>query len=227
MRFLIGHCDFWKLGASAMPYVHEQINTAYLTHIVQRGGSFCDENCRSWIDIEWNQLEIREFSSDSTRASGCRSTPTVGPHARFGGWFQKLVKPGKAFCTVYQTELCYSDRGAVVFTRHANSEAHQQTFRAESSGSTLPWVEWCLLIHVIICWSHLLHRRLFTGQLRAVLNSATWWPTTAHMSVLQQSSLVLKLYFYRICKHSTFKRLFHKLFLTFDGRTVFSTLIVW
>ena len=93
--------------------VHEQINTAYLTHIVQRGGSFCDENCRSWMDIEWNQLEIREFSSDSTRASGCRSTPTVGPRARFGRWFQKLVEPGKAYCIVCQTELCYAFRGAI------------------------------------------------------------------------------------------------------------------
>ena len=121
-----------------MPYVHEQINTAYLTHIVQRGGSFCDENCRSWMDIEWNQLEIREFSSDSTRASGCRSTPTVGLLARFGRWFQKLVEPGKAYCIVCQTELCYAFRGAVFFTRHANSKAHQQKLQAESSDSTLP-----------------------------------------------------------------------------------------
>ena len=85
-----------------------------------------------------NQLEIGEFSSDSAKASGCRSTPTVGPHARFGQWFRKLVEPGKAYCAVYQTELCYSDRGAVVFTRHANSEAHQQKLQAESSDSTLP-----------------------------------------------------------------------------------------
>ena len=161
------------------------------------------------VDIEWNQLEIWEFSSDSAKASGCRSTPTAGPCARFGRWFRKLVEPGKVYFTVYRTELCYSDRGAIVFTRHANSEAHQQKLRAKSSDSTLPWVEWCLLIRVIICWTHLLHRRLFTGQRMAVLNSATWWPTTAHMSVLRQSSLVLKLYFYRICKHSTFKRLFH------------------
>ena len=161
------------------------------------------------MDIEWNQLKIGEFSSHSAMASGWRSTLTVGPHARFGRWFGKLLEPGKAYCTVYQTELCYSDRGAVVFTRHANSEAHQQKLRAESSDSTLPWVEWCLLIRVIICWTHLLHWRLFTGQLMSVLNSATWWPTTAHISVLRQSSLVLKLYFYRICKHSNFKRLFH------------------
>ena len=60
-------------------FVHEQINTAYRTDIFQRDGSFCDENCRSWMDIEWNQLEIGEFSSDSAKASGCRSTPTVGP----------------------------------------------------------------------------------------------------------------------------------------------------
>ena len=78
-----------------------------------------------------------------------------------------------------------------------------------SSDSTLPGVEWCRLICVITCWTHLLHLWLFTGQLMAILNSATWWSTTAHMSVLRQSSLVLKLYSYRICKHSTFKRLFH------------------
>ena len=157
------------------------------------------------MDVEWNRPEIREFSLDSAKASGCRSTMTVGPRARFGRWFRKLVEPGKAYFAVYQTELCYSDRGAVVFSRHANSEVHHQTLRAESCLR----VEWCLLIRVITCWTRLLHWRLLTGQLMAVLNSATWWPTTAHISVLRQSSLVLKLYFYRICKHSNFKRLFH------------------
>ena len=78
------------------------------------------------MDTEWNQLEIGEFSSDISKASGCRSTPTGGPRARFGRLFQKLVEPGNAYCTVYRTELRYSDRGAVVFTRHANSEAHQR-----------------------------------------------------------------------------------------------------
>ena len=118
--------------------VREQINVAYRTDIVQRDGSFFNENYRSWMDIEWDQLEIREFSSDSAKASGCRSTLTVGPRVRFGRWFRKLVEPGKAYCIVYQTELCYADRGAVVFTSHANSEAHQQKLRAESSDSTLP-----------------------------------------------------------------------------------------
>ena len=118
--------------------IHEQIDMAYRTDIVQRDGSFCNENCRSWVDIEWNQLEIGEFSSHSAKASGCRSTPTVGLLARFGRWFQKLVEPGKAYCIVCQTELCYSDIGAVVSTRHANAEAHQQKLRAESSDSTLP-----------------------------------------------------------------------------------------
>ena len=160
------------------------------------------------MDIEWNQLEIGEFSLDSAKASGCRSTPTVGPRVHSGQWFWKLVEPGKAYCTVCRTELCCVDRKAVVFTRHANSEAHQQKLRAKSSDSILPLVEWCLLILVIICWTPLLHRRLFTGQLMAVSNSATWWPVTARMSILRQSSLVLKPYFYRICKRGTFKRLF-------------------
>ena len=57
------------------------------------------------MDIEWNQLEIGEFSLDSAKASGCRSTPTVGRRVRFGRWFRKLVEPGKAYCTVYRTEL--------------------------------------------------------------------------------------------------------------------------
>ena len=161
------------------------------------------------MDIEWIQLEIGEFSLDSAKASGCKSTPTVSPRARFGQWFWKLVEPGKAYCIVCWTELCYADREAVVFMRHANSEAHQQTLRARFSDSTLPWVEWCQRIHVIIYWTHLLHLRLFTGQLVAVLTSATLWPTTAHMSVLRQSSLVLKLCCYSVSKHNTFKRLFH------------------
>ena len=86
--------------------------------------------------------------------------------------------------------------------------APAEIFWAESSDSTLPWVEWCLLIHVIMCWTQLVHLRLFTRQVMAVLTSATWWPTTAHMSVLWQSSLVLKLCCYNVSKHSTFKRLF-------------------
>ena len=38
-----------------------------------------------------------------------------------------------------------------------------------------------------ICWTQLLHLRLFTGQLMAALTSATWWRMAAHMSVLWQS----------------------------------------
>ena len=48
----------------------EQINMAYQTDIVQHGGNVCDENCRLWMDIEWNQLEIGEFSPVSAKASG-------------------------------------------------------------------------------------------------------------------------------------------------------------
>ena len=113
-RVLIGHCDF-EHSVPVQCHIHEQINTAYRTKIVQGDGSFCDENCRSWMDIEWNQLEIREFFFDSAKASGCRSTPTVGPHVRFGWWFRKLAEPGKRYCIVCQTELCYADRGAVFF----------------------------------------------------------------------------------------------------------------
>ena len=181
------------------------------------------------MDIEWNQLKIREFSSDSAKASGCRSTPTVGPRALFGQWFQKLVEPGKAYCAVYRTELCYSDRGAVVFTRHANSEAHQQKLQAESSDSTLPWVEWCLLIRVIICWTHPLHQRLFTGQLMAVLSSATWGPTIAHVNLTAVKSC-FETILLQILQAQHFQEAFFiidKLFLTFGGRTVISALIVW
>ena len=211
MRNAVLYRPFWFLDTVLVRcHVHEQINTAYQTDIVQRDGSFCDENCRLWMKIEWNQLEIREFSSDSAKASGCRYTGSVDPCAHFGWWFQKLLERGKAYCIVCRSELCYADRRAVFFfTTHASSEGHQQKLWAESSDSTLPWVEWCLPIRVIICWTDLLHLRLFTGQLMAVLNSATCWPTTAHMSVLRQSSLVLKLYCCRICKHSTFKRRFH------------------
>ena len=99
---------------------------AYQTDIVQHDGSFCDGNCRLWMDIEWNQLEIREFSLNSTKASGCRSTVTLGLRICCGGWCGKLVEPGKTYCVsiVCRTELCYADRGAVVVTRHASSEAH-------------------------------------------------------------------------------------------------------
>ena len=95
--------------------VHEQINTAYQTDIIQHDGSFCDENCRSWMDIEWNQFEIEQFSSDSAMASGCRSTPTVGPRVRFGRWFRKLVERAKRTalftelsCAIRTEELLFS-----------------------------------------------------------------------------------------------------------------------
>ena len=45
------------------------MSMAYQTDIVQCDGSFCDENCRSWMDIEWNQHEIGEFCLDSSKAS--------------------------------------------------------------------------------------------------------------------------------------------------------------
>ena len=79
-----------------------------------------------WI-LSGISSKSREFSSDSAKALGCRSTPTVGPRARFGWWFRKFVEPGKAYCIVCRTELCYSDRGAVVFMRHANSDRSAPT----------------------------------------------------------------------------------------------------
>ena len=164
IKFISGHAQYGSWSAIVIfeqseplqCHVHEQINMVYQTNIVQCDGNFCDEKSWSWMDIEWNHLEIR-------KALGCRSTPTVGLCVRVGRWFQKLVGPGKAHCIVCRTELCYVDRVAVVFMRHANSEAHQQKLWAESSNYTLPWVEWCLLIHGIIYWTHLLHLRLFTG----------------------------------------------------------------
>ena len=86
------------------------------------------------MDIEWNQLKIGEFSLDSTKASGCRSTPTMGPRARFGRWFRKLVEPGKAYYIVCRTELCCADRGAVFFYEtcqfwSAPTETLSQVFR--------------------------------------------------------------------------------------------------
>ena len=47
------------------------------------------------MDIERNQLEIGEFSSDSAKASGCRSTPTVGPCVHFGGGSENLWSRAK------------------------------------------------------------------------------------------------------------------------------------
>ena len=204
--------------------VCKQINMAYRTDIVQCDASFCDENCRSWMDIEWNQFKVRILFRTTPRLQAVDLRPCV----RFGQWFRKLMEPGKAYWIVCRTELCCANGEAVVFTRHANSEAHQQKLWAESSNTTLPWVEWCLLlIHGTICWTDLLHLKIIYWTFYAALTSSTWWPRTAYMSVLQQSSLVFKLSCYSVSKNSTFKRLFHKLFVTFGGRTVFSALIVW
>ena len=135
---------------------------------------------------------------------------TVGPCARFGRWFWKLVELGKVYCIVCWTELCYANRGAFFFHEtcqfwSAPTETLSRVFRFYLAFSGMMPAYSCN----IICWTHPLHLRLFTGQLMAVLISATWWPTTAHMSVLRQSSLLLKLYCYRICKHSSFKSFFH------------------
>ena len=159
---------------------------AYQTDIVQHDCSFCDENCRLWIFGYRQGFRLYIYTD-------------CGPTCSLWAVVPKT-------CRTRQSVLhCYADRGAVFFTRHANSEVHQQKLWAESSNSTLPLGQ---LICVIICWTHLSHLRLFTGKLMAVLTSATWWPTTAHMSVLRQSSLMLKLCCYSVSKHSTFKRLF-------------------
>ena len=205
MRFLIGHCDFLTLGTSAMPCSWQlteptsfNVMAAFSIKIVGHGWILSGISSKSvnflrtvpWLQtVDLHQLWAHVLAL----GSGSKNLWNQAKHAAL---FTDLS------CAMWTEELLF-------FTRHANSEAHQQKLRAESSDSTLPWVEWCLLIRVIICWTHLLHQRLFTGQLMAVLNSATWWSTTAHLSVLRQSSLVLELCFYRICKHSTFKRLFH------------------
>ena len=88
------------------------------------------------------------------------------------------------------------------------------------------------MMHAYLCnhmLTHLLHLRLFVGQLMAVLTSATRWPTAAHVSVLRQSSHVLKLCCYTVLASTTLSRGFfiiNKLFITFGGRTVISALIL-
>ena len=149
INFISGHaqCSSWSpivIFEHSVPVrccVHEQINTAYRTDIVQHDGSFCHENCRSWMDTEWNQFEIGEFSSDRAKALGCRSTPTVGSCARFGRWFRKLAEPGKAYGIVCRTELCYADRGAPIL------KCTNRNF--EQILQILPCLEWndaCLFV---------------------------------------------------------------------------------
>ena len=66
------------------------------------------------------------------------------------------------------------DRKAVVFTRHANSEEHQQKLCAESSNFYLAL---SVMMRASYLCNHMLDSsvapKIITGQLRAVLNSAT------------------------------------------------------
>ena len=64
--FISGHaqCGSWLAIMIFEPlvpvrcHVHEQINMAYQINIIQCDVSFYNENCRSWMDFEWNQLDI-------------------------------------------------------------------------------------------------------------------------------------------------------------------------
>ena len=60
--------------------------------------------------------------------------------------FIKLFDAGKAYCIVCRCELNYSNRGVVVFSKHANSEWHQQNVRSGTSNTTLPGKR------ILTCW---------------------------------------------------------------------------
>ena len=163
---------------------------------------------RGWI-LSGISAKIGEFSADSAEASGCRSTPTVGPCVRFGRWFRKLVEPGKAYCIVYRTELCYSDRGAVVFTGHASSDRSEPT-------ETLSRV-----FRFYLALSGMMPAYSCNNMLdSSVAPTIIYWTAygcikfcnlVAYNCTRQSynSQVLFWNYCYRICKHSTFKRLFH------------------
>ena len=120
---------------------------AYRTDIIQRDGSFCDEYRRPWMDIEWNQLEIGEFSSDSTKASGCRSTPTMGPRVRWGGGSENLWNQAKR--TALFVELSRAMRTEELFFSRDLPILKHTNRNFEPSLQILPCLEWhdaCLLV---------------------------------------------------------------------------------
>ena len=84
------------------------------------------------MDIEWNQLEIGQFSSDSAKASGCRSTPTV---LASGGSSENLWNQAKR--TALFTELSRAVRTEEVLFSRAMPiliEAHQQKLEPSPPG---------------------------------------------------------------------------------------------
>ena len=67
------------------------------------------------MDIEWNQLEIGEFSLDSAKASGRRSTLTGAHILAWGGGSENLWNEAKhtalfteLSCAIWTEELLFS-----------------------------------------------------------------------------------------------------------------------
>ena len=211
MRFLIGHCDFWMLGASNASLMSKLTRLTEPTSFNVMAFFAMKIVGRGWI--------LSGISSKSENF--LRTAPRLQAVDLHRLWAHVLASGGSSenLCGTRQSVLHYLPNWAVLcrqrsFCFHepcqfwsAPTETLSRVFRFYLALSGMMPAYSCRPNH--ICWTHLLHQRLFTGQLMAVLNSATWWPTAALMSVLWQLSLVLKLYCYRICKHSTLKRLFH------------------
>ena len=93
------------------------------------------------MDIEWNQLKIREFSSDSAKASGCRSTPTVGPCVHFGGGSENLWSRAKhaalftdLSCAIRTEELLFPRDMPILKRTNRNFEPSLQILPFALSG---------------------------------------------------------------------------------------------
>ena len=163
------------------------------------------------MDIEWNPLEIWDFSSNSVKASGCRSTPTVGPRACFGRWVRKLVEPGKAYYIVCRTELCCADRGAVFFYEtcqfwSAPTETLSRVFRFYLALSGMMPAYSCnhmldsSVAPKIIYWTAY-------GCIK-FCNLVAYSCTHVSLTTVKSSFETVLLH-YSASKHSTFQRLFH------------------
>ena len=183
--------------------VHEQINTAYQNKIVQRAGSFCNENCRLWMNIEWNELEIGQFSLDGAKASDC------GPMCLLRAVVLKTCRTrrsvlhcllnwavlcGQRSCFIHETCQVWSaptETSSLVFRFHlalsGMMPAYSCNYRMLDSFVAPKIIYWtaygCIKFCNLVAYN--CTRQSYNSQV-------LFWN-----------------YCYRICKHSTFKRLFH------------------
>ena len=120
---------------------------AYRTDIVQRGGNFCDEECKSWMDVEWSQLKLENFLQTVPRLQALDLRRLWAHMFSSGGGSENLWNQAK--CTALFAELsCAMQTEKLLLSR--DMPVLKRTNRNfKPSLQILPCLEWndaCLFV---------------------------------------------------------------------------------